>query len=308
MRNNCLHDLPAAADAEQDRQHIYLYQSGVQEMDQFAFAGRTCVVTGAASGIGAAVALNLAQRQAVLALVDKDVDGLKQIAELAREAGAGDVSTYVVDLSDGGDRLDLAAEVAARHGGADLLMNNAGVGLSGTFEQVSMKDFDWLMEINLNAVVRTTKAFLPQLLSRPGSHIANVSSLFGLMAPPAQVAYVTSKYAVRGFTEALRHELASREVGVTVIHPGGVKTNIAANARISGDDETGEQAEAARKFAEAALTMPPEEAAAQIVAAIQARKPRLVISRVAKFADLLARLSPSNYWAISQRLSKSRER
>jgi short-subunit dehydrogenase len=275
-------------------------------MQRFAFAGRTCVITGAASGIGAALTLDLARRRAMLALVDKDVDGLGRVAELARELGAGDVSTYVVDLSDGGDRLDLAAEVAARHGGTDLLVNNAGVALSGTFEQVSMKDFDWLMEINLHAVIRTTKAFLPQLLSRPGSHVVNVSSLFGLMAPPTQVAYVTSKYGVRGFTEALRHELASREVGVTVVHPGGIKTNIATNARHSGDDLSGEQAEAARKFSEAALTMPPESAAAQIVAAVQARKPRLVISRAAKFADLLARVTPSNFWAVSQRFLKTR--
>jgi short-subunit dehydrogenase len=275
-------------------------------MERFAFAGRTCVITGAASGIGAALTLDLAKRRAVLALVDKDVDGLRRVAELARELGAGDLSTYVVDLSDGGDRLDLAAEVAARHGGTDLLVNNAGVALSGTFEQVSMKDFDWLMEINLHAVIRTTKAFLPQLLSRPGSHVVNVSSLFGLMAPPTQVAYVTSKYGVRGFTEALRHELASREVGVTVVHPGGIKTNIAANARHSGDDISGEQAEAARKFAEIALTMPPEVAAAQIVAAVQARRPRLVISRAAKFGDLLARVTPGHYWAVSERLLRSR--
>jgi short-subunit dehydrogenase len=275
-------------------------------MERFSFAGRTCVITGAASGIGAALALELAKRRAVLALVDNDVDGLGRVAELARELGAGDVSRYVVDLCDGGDRLDLAAEVAARHGGTDLLVNNAGVALTGTFEQVSMKDFDWLMEINLHAVIRTTKAFLPQLLSRPGSHIVNVSSLFGLMAPPTQVAYVTSKYGVRGFTEALRHELESRAVGVTVVHPGGVKTNIAANARHSGDDLSGEQAEAARKFTEAALTMPPSEAAALIVRAVQVRKGRLVISRAAKFADLLVRVLPGRYWAVSQRLLRSR--
>ena len=275
-------------------------------MDRFAFAGRTCVITGAASGIGAALALNLARRRAVLALVDKNEEGLKQVADLARELGAGDVSSHVVDLSDGGDRLDLAAAVAAAHGGADLLVNNAGVALSGTFEQVSLADFDWLMEINLHAVIRTTKAFLPQLLSRPGSHVANLSSLFGLLAPPTQVAYVTSKFGVRGFSEALRHELAPREVGVTVVHPGGIKTNIAANARLSGDDLTGEQKAAARKFAEAALTMPPEEAAAQIVAAIQSRKPRLVITRAAKLADVLVRLTPTRYWQISQRVLKSR--
>jgi len=269
---------------------------------RFTFAGRTCVITGAASGIGAALTLDLAARKAVLVLVDKDADGLERVAARARERGAAAVSTFVIDLADGADRRDLAAEVAARHGGADLLVNNAGVALSGTFEQVSMADFDWLMEINLHAVIRMTKAFLPQLLSRPGSHVVNISSLFGLIAPATQVAYVTSKFGVRGFTEALRHELADRGVGVTVVHPGGIKTNIAASARVSGPDPTGEQAAKAKAFAEAALTMPPEDAAKLIVAAVQARKPRLVITRVAKAADWLARLTPTRYWAISERV------
>jgi short-subunit dehydrogenase len=277
----------------------------VAEVNRFAFAGRTCVITGAASGIGAALTLNLARRKAVLVLVDKDADGLQRVAGLARDVGAGGVSTYVIDLSDGGDRLDFAAEVAARHGGVDLLVNNAGVALSGTFEQVSMKDFDWLMEINLHAVVRLTKAFLPQLLSRPGSHVVNISSLFGLIAPPTQVAYVTSKFGVRGFTEALRHELAGR-VGVTVVHPGGIKTNIAVNARLSDADASAEQAARARAFAEAALTMPPEEAARLIVAAVQDRRPRLVISRPAKLADWLARLTPTRYWDVCGRVARRR--
>ena len=269
-------------------------------MERFAFAGRTCVITGAASGIGRALTLDLARRRALLALVDRDAEGLEQVATLARELGAKDVSTYVVDLADGGDRLDLAAAVAERHGGADLLINNAGVALSGTFDQVSMKDFDWLLEINLHAVIRTTKAFLPQLLSRPGAHVVNISSLFGLVAPPTQVAYVTSKYGVRGFSESLRHELAGR-VGVTVVHPGGIRTNIATNARLSDADVDGRQAAQAAEFTRKALTMPPEEAAKLIVAAVQARKPRLVITRVAKLADLLARVAPARYWTLIQR-------
>jgi len=269
-------------------------------MERFAFAGRTCVITGAASGIGAALAQDLAKRRAVLVLIDKDADGLERIAATARQIGAAEVSTFVVDLSDGGDRSDLAAEVAARHGGTDLLVNNAGVALSGTFDQVSLKDFDWLMEINLHAVVRMTKAFLPQLLARPGSHVVNISSLFGLVAPPAQVAYATSKYAVRGFSEALRHELAGR-VGLTVVHPGGVRTNIALNARLSGPDVDGRQAAEVRRFTEKALTLPPQDAARQIVAAVQARKPRLVITRVAKLADVLARVLPGSYWRVIER-------
>ena len=275
-------------------------------MRRFAFAGRTCVITGAAGGIGAALALNLARRNTVLVLIDKDAGGLARLAEAAREAGASAVDTYVLDLSDGGDRLDLAAVVASRHGGADLLVNNAGVTLTGTFEQNAMADVDWLLEVNLHATIRMTKAFLPQLLARPGAHLVNISSMFGLIAPPGQVAYVTSKYGVRCFTEALRHELAPRDVGVTVVHPGGVRTNIAANARLSGPDPDGVQAEQTRRFAETALTMPPEDAARLIVAAIQSRKPRLVITRAAKAADLIARLTPGRYWAVTERLSRRR--
>jgi len=276
-------------------------------MRRFAFAGRTCVLTGAAGGIGAALALALAERRAVLALIDKDAAGLDRVAAMARELGAREVTTYVIDLSDRGDRLELAAEIASRHGGADLLINNAGVALTGTFEQNSMVDFDWLLEINLHAVIRMTKAFLPQLLARPGSHVVNISSLFGLIAPPGQVAYATSKFGVRGFTDALRNELGPRGVGVTVVHPGGIRTNIATNARISGPDPDGEQAAQARKFTETALTMPPEEAARQIVAAIQSRRPRLVITREAKAADWLSRLTPTRYWTLGERLARRRD-
>jgi short-subunit dehydrogenase len=273
-------------------------------MQRFTFAGRTCVITGAAGGIGAALAVELAKRRAVLALVDRDADGLRRVAETCRELGVAGLSTYEMDLSDGGDRSDLAAAVLDRHGPADLLINNAGVTLTGTFEQNSIADVDWLLEINLHAVIRTTKAFLPQLLGRPGSHIVNISSLFGLLAPPGQVAYATSKYAVRGFTEALRHELAPRDVGVTVVHPGGIRTGIAANARVSGLDPDGEQARQARRFAEAALTMPPEEAARRIVAAVQSRRPRLVITREARAGDWLARIAPARYWTISELVAR----
>lgn len=274
-------------------------------VDRFVFAGRTCVITGAASGIGAALTLDLARRGAVLALVDRDAEGLARVAGQARESGAKQVSTHVVDLSDGGDRLDLAAEVAARHGGADLLINNAGVALTGTFDEVSMDDFDWLMEINLHAVIRMTKAFLPQLMSRPGAHVVNISSLFGLIAPPTQVAYVTSKYGVRGFSEALRHELAGT-VGVTVVHPGGIRTNIATSARLTVADPDGSQAARAADFTRTSLTMPPEEAAKLIIAAVRTRKPRLVITWVARMADVLARVAPGRYWNVLQRQAAKR--
>jgi short-subunit dehydrogenase len=273
-------------------------------MERFAFAGRTCVLTGAAGGIGAALALELARRRMTLALVDRDASGLERVAGLARELGAREVTAYEIDLSDGADRRDLAAEVASRHGGADLLINNAGVTLTGTFEENRLADVEWLLEVNLHAVIRMTKAFLPQLLARPGAHVVNVSSLFGLIAPPGQVAYATSKFAVRGFTEALRNELGPRGVGVTVVHPGGVRTNIALNARVGGATPFD-----ARRFTETALRLPPEEAARQIVAAIHDRRPRLVITRAARAADWLARLTPARYWAIiSSRSSRPDDR
>ncbi|MEV6493584.1 SDR family NAD(P)-dependent oxidoreductase [Actinoplanes sp. NPDC051633] len=274
-------------------------------MRRFAFAGKTCVITGAAGGIGAALALELARRKAVLVLIDRDEQGLEQVRALTKDAA--EVHTYVIDLADGRSRLDLAEAVRAQHGGADLLVNNAGVTLIGTLEQNAMADVEWLLEINLMAVLRMTKAFLPQLLARPGSHIVNVSSLFGLVAPAGQVAYATSKFAVRGFSEALRHELAGRDVGVTVVHPGGIRTNIALSARISGPDPDGVLSRQAETFTETALKLPPEEAARLIVRAVQERRPRLVITREARLGDLLARLTPARYWQIVRRAQASSE-
>ncbi|MFG1605326.1 SDR family NAD(P)-dependent oxidoreductase [Actinoplanes sp. NPDC049265] len=276
-------------------------------MERFAFAGRTCVITGAASGIGAALALNIAARKARLVLVDRDAGGLERVARLCREVGAPVVDEHVIDLADGGDRLDLAAAVASRHGGADLLINNAGVTMTGTFEQNSMADFDWLLEINLHAPIRLTKAFLPQLLRRRGGHVVAISSLFGLFAPAGQVAYATSKFGLRGFTEALRHELRPRGVGVTVVHPGGIRTNIAISARRSEPDPDGTQAADALRFTERALRMPPEEAARQIVAAVQSRRPRLVITGAARAIDAMVRLMPARYWNLAETVASRLE-
>jgi short-subunit dehydrogenase len=272
-------------------------------MRDFEFDGTVCVVTGAASGIGAALALDLAARHTTLALVDRDEAGLEKVAAAAREAGAVDVTTYLVDLADRGDRLDLAAAVIDRYGRVDLLVNNAGVALGGLLHEVSMDDVDWLLEINLRAVIATTKAFLPAVMANPGAHIVNVSSVFGLVAPPGQVAYATSKYAVRGFTEALRHEMGPRGIGVTVVHPGGVRTNIATSARI-GAHVTVDPTQS-RDQVSSRLTLPPEKAAAQILDAVRRRRPRLVITGTAKFLDRLARVAPGSYWTVIRRLDRS---
>nr|WP_228046158.1 SDR family NAD(P)-dependent oxidoreductase [Saccharopolyspora sp. HNM0983] len=265
--------------------------------------GKTCLITGAAGGIGDALARRLAAGGCDLALVDRDEAGLARTAEAARALGCAEISTHVVDLADGGDRTDLAAEVLQRHGRVDLLINNAGVALGGELHQVGLDDFDWIMEINFRGVVTTTKAFLPHLRSNPGAHVVNLSSLFGLMAPGGQVPYAASKYAVRGFTEGLRHELAGSGVGVTVVHPGGIKTGIADSARMGGDAATAEELRAQSRDFNKHLTMPPERAAALIVDAVRNRKPRLVITRTAKVLDVLTRLVPGHYGRVLARLT-----
>lgn len=271
-------------------------------MQRFRFRGAVCVVTGAASGIGAALAVDLAERGSRLALVDRDADGLSVTAQAARSAGAQDVSTHVVDLADGGDRLDLAAEVLDHHGSVQLLVNNAGVALGGRLHQVSLADVDRVLEVNLRAVVATTIAFLPELRRSPGSHLVCISSLFGLVAPPGQAAYSASKFAVRGFTEAVRHELAPEGVGVTVVHPGGIRTGIATSARM-GAGVPDEEARRGQEVMAATLTMPPARAARLITEAVAARRGRLVITWQAKVVDVLARLLPARYWSLLQRLS-----
>jgi short-subunit dehydrogenase len=273
-------------------------------MRPFEFPGKTCFVTGAASGIGEALSLLLAEHGCALALLDRDETGLKRVAEAAKERGALKVTTYVVDLSDRGDRLDLVADVLAEHDRVDLVINNAGVALGGLFHQVTIEDFDWVMDINFGAVVRITKAFLPHLRENPGSHLVNLSSLFGLIAPVGQTAYTASKHAVRGFTEALRQELLPDGVGVTVVHPGGIRTNIVANARVSAAAAAESASERTKGQVDSFLTMPPAKAAQQILDAVHDRRPRLVITGLAKFADLLVRLTPSHYWTILNGLAK----
>jgi short-subunit dehydrogenase len=265
-------------------------------MENFDFTKGTAIVTGAAGGIGEQLAYALAGRGSALALVDREADRLAQVAQRIRQRGERPVATYVVDLSDDEAAHALGKKLAAEHPDATLLINNAGVALGGTFEQVSEEEFDWLLAINLRAVITLTRELLPTLRANPGAHLVNVSSLFGLIAPAGQVAYATSKFAVRGFTEALRAELAG-QVGVTVVHPGGIRTGIARNARLAAS-VAGTRAEEERKSFSRLLTYPPEKAAAEIVAAVERRRPRLLIAISARIPDLLARLAPGRYPAL----------
>jgi short-subunit dehydrogenase len=270
-------------------------------MGPYQFAGGTAVVTGAASGIGAALAVQLAARGSSLVLVDRDKDRLGDVADRLRGAHPGlTLATHVADLSDDEQTAELAATLAAEHPETTLLVNNAGVALGGRFDQVTLEEFDWVMAVNFRSVVRLTHALLPALKAHPGAHLVNVSSVFGIFAPAGQAAYSASKFAVRGFSEAVRHELAENAVGVTVVHPGGIKTRIAESAR-TGSGVSVEEYEQGRKQFAKLLTMPPETAAALIMEAIEKRRPRLLIGWSAKVPDVLVRLLPGSYWKLVAR-------
>jgi short-subunit dehydrogenase len=261
----------------------------------FPMRGAVAVVTGAASGIGAALAPVLAAKGCNLAICDVNDVGLERTAEACRLAGAK-VSTHVLDVGNAEACADFPATVLADHGQVDVLVNNAGVALFGRFDEMTLADFEWVMGINFFGVVRLTKAFLPHLQARPAAHIANVSSIFGVIAPPGQTAYCASKFGVRGFNEALRHELAGSSVTLTSIHPGGVATNIANSARVAQGAVITEDPEKRRERLARFLSKPPADAAADIVQAIETRAPRLLIGQDAKRMELLQRLFPVTYW------------
>jgi short-subunit dehydrogenase len=270
-------------------------------MGPYEFGGGTALVTGAASGIGEALAAQLAARGSNLVLLDRDADRLAGVAAAVRAAHPTvSVATTVVDLSDDEATARAADELTAAHPGVTLLVNNAGVALGGRFDQVTLEEFDWVMAVNFRSVVRLTHAFLPVLKAHPGAHLVNVSSVFGIFAPAGQAAYSASKFAVRGFTEAIRHELTENGVGVTVVHPGGIKTRIAESAR-TGSGVSVEEYEQGRKQFAKLLTMDPATAAAQIVDAVEKRRPRLLIGWSAKVPDVFVRLLPGTYWKLIAR-------
>ncbi len=261
--------------------------------------GRTAVVTGAAGGIGRAIAASLARRGCNLALADIDEAGMKGTAELIREHDVR-VSRHRVDVADRVAVAEFPDIVAAEHAGVDVLVNNAGVAVGGTFEQVADEDFEWLFEINFWGVVRMTRAFLPLLRASGDARLVNLSSVYGLVAPPEQTAYAASKFAVRGFSEALRHELEGSGVGVTVVHPGGIATSIAEKARVPAgvsEEEIARRHEKYRKL----LRLPPEIAGETIVRGIERRQSRVLIGSDAKAISAIARLWPVSYWKLLAR-------
>lgn len=267
----------------------------------FRFKDRTALITGAASGIGRATALALARRGSHLALADLNAANLGRVADECAAAGVR-VSRHTLDVADRAAVAALPAAVQAEHGTLHLLMNNAGVAAGGTFEQLSEADFEWLVNINFWGVVRMTRAFLPLLKAADEARIVNISSLYGLIAPPGQTAYAASKFAVRGFSQALRHELAGSSVGVTVVHPGGVATEIARSARLP---QGADPAEVAQRLARAdrMLRMPPVRAAEIILGAVERRAGRVLVGGDAKLLGLIERLMPVSYWRVIAKLT-----
>jgi NADP-dependent 3-hydroxy acid dehydrogenase YdfG len=259
-------------------------------------SNRVAVITGAGSGIGRATALALARRGCHLALADINLEGLKESAWMLSTLSVR-VTTHPLDVADRAAVRALPAAVMDAHKRVDLLVNNAGVALGGSFEQVDEDDFDWLMDINFNGVVRMTRAFLPLLRQSDEARIVNLSSIYGIVSPPGQAAYSASKFAVRGFSNALRHELEDSTVAVSVVHPGGVATAIARNARVPQGAPADEIARG-RKLSEKLLRMAPDTAGEIIVRGIERRQARILVGNDAKFVSFLERLAPVAYWRL----------
>jgi short-subunit dehydrogenase len=275
-------------------------------VQKFEFTGSAAAITGAASGIGRALAFELAARGCDLALADLDGVGLESVAKEIGATHGRRVASHRVDVADPKQLEDFAAAAIAEFPALGILINNAGVALLGQFDEFELSQMAWLMDINFWGVVRGTRAFLPHLKSRPQAHIVNISSIFGIIAPAGQSAYAASKFAVRGFSEALRHELAmsNSTVRLSVVHPGGVKTNIARKARAGthlresiGSNDLGD------RFEKLARTTP-QEAARRIVRGIERNDPRILIGWDARLLDLLQRLRPSTYWRLLARAFK----
>jgi len=259
--------------------------------------GKVVVITGAGSGIGRALALRAADQGAVLALSDWDEVGLVETARLVQTRNASaarEVRTDKLDVRDRAAMHDYAASVRRELGRVNVVVNNAGVALHGDFEETSYDDFEWVVDVDFWGVVQGTKEFLPHLIESGDGHLVNISSLFGLIGMPGQTAYNSAKFAVRGFTEALRQELliARHPVQVTCVHPGGIKTAIARNARATTSHD---QADVARHFDTKLARMTPDRAAEIIWAGVLANRPRVVVGADAKALDWFVRVVGARY-------------
>ncbi|MDE2063724.1 MAG: SDR family NAD(P)-dependent oxidoreductase [Bradyrhizobium sp.] len=265
-----------------------------------AIPGASVAITGAASGIGRALAIELAGRGADLALADRDEAGLQTLAAEIASASRRRVSLHRVDVSEPEAVAAFAREAIAAHPALNIVVNNAGVALLGHFHEIDQAQIEWLFNINFWGVVHSTRAFLDHLASQPAAHIVNVSSIFGIVAPPGQTAYAAAKFAVRGFSESLRHELqlANSPVRLSVVHPGGIRTNIVRNSRAgSGVTDNERRAQSIERFDAIAQTSA-RDAALRIIKGIERNEPRILIGGDARFMDILQRFRPAGYWKV----------
>jgi len=272
-----------------------------------AISGAAVAVTGAASGIGRALAIELSARGADLALADRDEGGLQTVAAEIAKASPRKVSRHRVDVGNPDEIATFAREAIAAHPALNIVINNAGVALLGGFHEIDQAQFEWLFNINFWGMVHATRAFLAHLANQKAAHIVNVSSIYGIIAPPGQTAYSSAKFAVRGFSESLRHELqvAGSPVRLSVVHPGGIKTNIVRNMRTgSGVTDNERRAQSIERFDAIAPTSP-KDAALRIIKGIEKNEPRILIGNDARFMDLLQRFRPATYWKVmAKRMEK----
>jgi short-subunit dehydrogenase len=264
--------------------------------------GKVIVLTGAGSGMGRAMAIKLDREGSMLALMDKDEKILAETSAMLSSAGH---RAYTLDISDFGAVDSVALKVVNDFGFVDVLINNAGVSSSGLVRELTRETLEWTMDINFWGTVNMTRAYLPHLLKRSEANIVNMSSVYGLIGIPGQAAYCASKFAVRGFTEALRQEYYGSSLSVTVVFPGGVRTNIAKNSRTDHRLDRETYLKEVVKF-EATLKTTAEEAADTIINGLKKNSKRVLIGKDARGIDFLARFNPDNYdAAIAKYVKKS---
>ncbi len=264
--------------------------------------GKVVVITGAGSGMGREMAILAAKRGARVAVSDWNAEGLAETVRLVEATGAHDLRSDVLDVSDRLAMNTYAGNVVEHFGVVNMVVNNAGVTVTGDFEDMEYADFDWIVGVNFLGVVNGTKEFLPYLIASGDGAVVNISSLFGLISMPGQTAYNATKYAVRGFTEALREEMLVNKhpVTVTCIHPGGIKTGIARHGRKT----KGQDAEAIdRLFEQKLARMPAEKAARIILDAAVAGKARQLVGIDAHLIHHFAKLTGSRYQDVIARIA-----
>jgi NAD(P)-dependent dehydrogenase (short-subunit alcohol dehydrogenase family) len=255
---------------------------------------KVAVVTGAASGIGRALAVGLAGEGCALAIADINEEGLNETARMVSEQGR-EVMSRIVDVSRRDEVHAFADAVVERFGRVDVVINNAGVTVIEIFKDFTYDDFEWNMGINFWGVVYGSKAFLPHLMKQPEGHLVNVSSAFGLIGFPSETAYCASKFGVRGFSEALARELERTSVAVSCVYPGGVKTNVVRNSRYHQDWMGRKDKDLAAKEFERMAKTTPEQAARVIIDGIKKKRERILIGSDAKIIDIIQRLFPARY-------------